>query len=127
MRAVPEMPAGFKDYAKKEIAKRNRYLFFKKVKTKTIAGELDGSLSSTLRNMKVDPSLSNKLLTNPNSRFIPEKFLYKFQQVTKQTRPDPLKFMCLVNELYFYLCKLVQKHYTIEQVDRLIPYLPLLS
>lgn len=30
--------------------------------------------------------------------------------------------MCLVNELYFYLCKLVQKHYTIEQVDRLIPY-----
>ncbi|WP_264512081.1 peptidoglycan DD-metalloendopeptidase family protein [Flavobacterium sp. N1719] len=39
--------------------KKSRPLTFK---TKTIAGELDGSLSSTLRNMKVDPSLSNKLL-----------------------------------------------------------------
>jgi len=37
MNAVPEMPAGFRDYATKEILKRNRYLFFKKVKTKTIA------------------------------------------------------------------------------------------
>ena len=80
------------------------------------------NLSSEILNLVEIESLSNKLLTNPNSRFIPEKILYKFQQVTKQTRPDPLKFMCLVNELYFYLCKLVQKHYTIEQVDRLIPY-----
>lgn len=83
------------------------------------------NLSSEILNLVEIESLSNKLLMNPNSRFIPEKFLYKFQQVTKQTRPnfkDPLKFMCLVNELYFYLCKLVQKHYTIEQVDRLIPY-----
>ncbi|MEN9337395.1 MAG: hypothetical protein RLZZ500_2382 [Bacteroidota bacterium] len=39
--------------------KKSRPLTFK---TKTIAGELDGSLSSTLRSMKVDPSLSNKLL-----------------------------------------------------------------
>lgn len=76
------------------------------------------NLSSEILNLVEIESLSNKLLTNPNSRFIPEKFLYKFQQVTKQTRPDPLKFMCLVNELYL----LVQKHYTIEQVDRLIPY-----
>lgn len=83
------------------------------------------NLSSEILNLVEIESLSNKLLMNPNSRFIPEKFLYKFKQVTKQTRPnfkDPLKFMCLVNELYFYLCKLVQKHYTIEQVDRLIPY-----
>lgn len=62
------------------------------------------NLSSEILNLVEIESLSNKLLTNPNSRFIPEKFLYKFQQVTKQTRPDPLKFMCLVNELYFW-CK----------------------
>lgn len=39
--------------------KKSRPLTFK---TKTIAGALDGSLSSTLRGMKVDPALSSKLL-----------------------------------------------------------------
>lgn len=39
--------------------KKSRPLTFK---TKTIAGALDGSLSSTLQTMKVDPALSNKLL-----------------------------------------------------------------
>jgi murein DD-endopeptidase MepM/ murein hydrolase activator NlpD len=39
--------------------KKSRPLTFK---VRTIAGKLDGSLSTTLRGMKVDPSLSNKLL-----------------------------------------------------------------
>ena len=39
--------------------KKSRPLTFK---TKTIAGALDGSLSSTLRDLKVDPTLANKLL-----------------------------------------------------------------
>lgn len=39
--------------------KKSRPLTFK---TRTIAGKLDGSLSTTLKNLKVDPSLANKLL-----------------------------------------------------------------
>lgn len=39
--------------------KKSRPLTFK---VRTIAGKLDGSLSTTLRGMNVDPSLSNKLL-----------------------------------------------------------------